>query len=79
MVNVPMDIIIIYTEWKMSVFGVFLVRLFPHSDWIRRDMEHFAVSSPNAGKFGPEKSKCRHFLRSVMEEEEIEESSYLLF
>ena len=23
--------------WKVSVFGVFLVRIFPHSDWIRRD------------------------------------------
>ena len=22
---------------KVSVFGVFLVRIFPHSDWIRRD------------------------------------------
>ena len=26
------------TAWKVSVFGVFLVRIFPHSDWIRRDM-----------------------------------------
>ena len=25
------------TAWKVSVFGVFLVRIFPHSDWIRRD------------------------------------------
>ena len=24
---------------KVSVFGVFLVRVFPHSDWIRRDTE----------------------------------------
>ena len=24
-----------YTAWKVSVFGVFLVRFFPHSDWIR--------------------------------------------
>ena len=23
------------TAWKVSVFGVFLVRIFPHSDWIR--------------------------------------------
>ena len=23
------------TAWKASVFGVFLVRIFPHSDWIR--------------------------------------------
>ena len=26
-----------YTAWKVSVFGVILVRIFPHSDWIRRD------------------------------------------
>ena len=26
------------TAWKVSVFGVFLVRIFPHSDWIRRDV-----------------------------------------
>ena len=26
------------TAWKVSVFGVFLVSIFPHSDWIRRDM-----------------------------------------
>ena len=25
------------TEWKVSVLGVFLVRIFPHSYWIRRD------------------------------------------
>ena len=30
----------------------FLVSIFPHSDWIRRD----TVFSPNAGKYGPEKT-----------------------
>ena len=25
-----------YTVWKLSVFGVFLVRIFPHSDWMLR-------------------------------------------
>ena len=25
------------TAWKLSVFGVNLIRIFPHSDWIRRD------------------------------------------
>ena len=24
--------------WKVSVFGVFLVRIFPHLSWIRRDI-----------------------------------------
>ena len=26
-----------YTVWKVSVFKVFLVGVFPHTDWIRRD------------------------------------------
>ena len=33
------------TAWVVSVFGVFLARVFPHSDWI---------FSSNAGKYGPE-------------------------
>ena len=28
---------IMYTAWKVSLFGVFLVRILPHLDWIRRD------------------------------------------
>ena len=28
---------VLFTAWKVSVFGVILVRFFPHSDWIRRD------------------------------------------
>ena len=43
------------TAWKVFVMGGFLVRIFPYSDWIRRDMEYLSVSSPNAGKYGPEK------------------------
>ena len=34
----------------------FLVRIFPHSHWIWRDMEYLSVFSPNAGKYGPEKT-----------------------
>ena len=34
----------------------FLVRIFPHSDWIRRYTKYFSVFSPNAGKYGPEKT-----------------------
>ena len=34
----------------MSVFGVFLVRIFPHLDWIRRDTPYLPAFSPNAGK-----------------------------
>ena len=41
------------TAWKVSVFEVFLVRIFPHLDWIRSDTPHLSVFSPNAGKYGP--------------------------
>ena len=34
----------------------FLVRILPHSDRIRRDTEYLFVFSPNAGKYGPEKT-----------------------
>ena len=40
--------------WKVSVLGVILVLIFPHSDWIRRDTRYLSVFSPNAGKYGPE-------------------------
>ena len=43
-----------HTAQKVSIFGVVLVRIFPHSDWIRRDMEYLSVFSPNAGKYGSE-------------------------
>ena len=47
------------TEWKVSVFGVILVRIFPHSDWIRGDMVYLSVFSPNEGKCGPEWLRIR--------------------
>ena len=34
----------------------FLVRIFPHSDWIQTDTKYLSVFSPNAGKYGPEKT-----------------------
>ena len=34
----------------------FLVRVFQHSDWIRRDTLYLSVFSLNAGKYGPEKT-----------------------
>ena len=49
------------TVWKVFVFGVFLVRVFPHSHWIRRDTPHLSVFSPNAGKYGSEKLRIRTF------------------
>ena len=35
----------------------FLVHIFSHSDWIRRDTKYLSVFSPNAGKYGPEKTR----------------------
>ena len=43
-----------YAAWKVSVFAVILVRIFPYSDWIRRDTPCPYVFSPNSGKYGPE-------------------------
>ena len=31
-----------------------MVRIFLHSDWIRKDTEYLSVFRPNAGKYGPE-------------------------
>ena len=42
------------TAWKESVFGVILVRIFLHSDWIQRDIPYLLVFSPNMLKSGPE-------------------------
>ena len=42
------------TAWKVSVLGVILARIFPHSNWIRRDTVYLSVFSSNAGKCGPE-------------------------
>ena len=36
----------------------FLVRIFPHSDWIQRDTSYLSVFSPNVTKYGPEKNLC---------------------
>ena len=32
------------TVWKVSVFGVFVVRIFLNSNWIRRDTKYLSVS-----------------------------------
>ena len=45
-----------FTAWKVSVFEVFLVRIFPHLDWLRRD------TPKNTNQKNPE---YRHFSRSV--------------
>ena len=43
------------TVQKVAVVGVFLVCIFPHSDWIWRDIEYVFVFSLNPEKYGPEK------------------------
>ena len=56
------------TVWKMFIFGVFLVCIFPYSDWIRRDTEYLSVFCPNAAKCvkngDQNNSEYGHFLRS---------------
>ena len=37
--------IALYSVWKVFVFGVFLVRIFPHSDWVRKDTPYLCVSA----------------------------------
>ena len=39
----------------------FLVRIFLHSDWIRRDSKYLSVFSPNAGKCGREKTLTKWY------------------
>ena len=52
-----------YTAWIVSVFGVILVLIFPHSVWIRRDTPPYSVRmEENADQNNPE---FGHFLRSV--------------
>ena len=46
----------IITGWKMSKCGVFSGPYFPTFVLKRRDMEYLFVFSPNAGKYGPEKT-----------------------
>ena len=48
----------LYTAWKVSKYGVFLVRIFPHTDW----QHGLSVFSPNAGKYGPEKTPSFDFV-----------------
>ena len=54
------------TAWKVSVFGVFLVRLLGHSEWIWSDTIYLSVSSSNAGKYAPEKLQIRTFFTQSM-------------
>ena len=52
--------------WKVSVTGVLLVRIFPHSDWIQRDtvniqsecLKIWTRKNPNTGTFQVIKMAC---------------------
>ena len=58
---------ILSAAWKMSVFEVFLVCIFSHSNRIRREIFSLAISfrfSPNARKYEPENSEYGHISRS---------------
>ena len=54
-----------FTAWKVPVFGVFSVRIFPHLDDICRGTEYLSTFSSNAGKYRSEKLRIRTILRSV--------------
>ena len=47
------------TAWKVSVFRVFLVRIFLHLNLIRGDTAHLSVFSPDAGKNGSGKLRIQ--------------------
>ena len=46
----------------MSIFGVFLFCIFPHSERIWRDTPYFSVFSPNAGRSRIEKLRIQTLL-----------------
>ena len=53
----------IYTALKVFALRVFLICIFPHLHWIRRDVPYLPVCSPpNAKKYGPEKLRIRTLL-----------------
>ena len=54
------------TAWKVSVFGVFLVRIFLHLNWIRRETPYPSVFSLNAGMYGPGILQIRTLLTQCM-------------
>ena len=43
-------IISMITAWKVSVFRVFLVRIFQHSDWIRRNLSGCSLNARKRGQ-----------------------------
>ena len=62
-----MDIVVnLNTAWKVSMFGVFLVRIFPHSDWIRKVLQIFPYSLRIRENTDKKNSEYEHFLSFEM-------------
>ena len=55
-----------FTAIKVSIFGVFLLRIFRYLGWIWRDTAYLSVFSPNAGKWGPEKLRIQKLFYAVI-------------
>ena len=54
----------VFTVWKVSVFGVILVPIFPHSDWMRRDRSISPYSVRMQENVDQNNSEYKQFLRS---------------
>ena len=50
---------------SVQMWELFLVRIFPRSDWIQRHRKYFSVFSPNAGKCRPEITPCLDTFHAV--------------
>ena len=63
--NQMKEIKISVTAWKVSVFGVSLVRIFPNLEWIWRDTPYLSVFDLNTGNSGPKNSEYGQFSDSA--------------
>ena len=63
--RIPFTYLTTNTAWKVSIFGLFLVRIFSHANWIRWDTSYLSIFSPNTEKYGPENSEYGYFSRSA--------------
>ena len=59
-------------------YGVFSGPYFPYSDWIRKDTQYLSVFSPNAGKYGPEKTPYLGTFHAVRYSQDLPFSYMLL-
>ena len=59
MLPMLLEFFVLLSAWKVAVFGDFLVLIFPHLDWIRKDSPYLSVFNPNARNYGPKKHRIR--------------------